>query len=135
MRRRELLKDEVVADLVEGQEWDRVNDPNVKKIVALVEATEKVEDARAIKDSLPEVTEGDHHALHLARVLGDREVPLDEGPKGYVEVHSASLMVVEQLLLDGDLGLTNSATTLASILQLKSNGPRIYKRTILSMLR
>lgn len=56
MRRRELLKDEVVADLVEGQEWDRVNDPNVKKIVALVEATEKVEDACAIKDSLLEVT-------------------------------------------------------------------------------
>lgn len=48
---------------------------------------------------------------------------MDEGPKGYVEVHSASLTVVEELLLDGDLGLTNSATTLASILQLKSNGP------------
>lgn len=46
MRRRllgDLLEDEVIADLVKGREWDRSSDPSSEVIVALVEASEKVE--------------------------------------------------------------------------------------------
>lgn len=37
---------------------------------------------RVIRDRLPKVTKGGCHALHLAAVLGDEEVPLDECPEG-----------------------------------------------------
>jgi hypothetical protein len=47
-------------------------------MVALVEIAEKVEDERAIGDKHPEVTKGGHNAFHLAVVLSDREVLLDE---------------------------------------------------------
>lgn len=62
----------------EGKEIER----SPKVIVALVETPKKVEDERVIEDRLPKVTKGGCHALHLAAVLGDEEVPLDECPEG-----------------------------------------------------
>lgn len=104
----ELLEDEVITDLVERQEHDQESDLSLEVIVALIEATKKVEDKRAIKDRLPEVTEGGRHAFHLMTVLNDGEVPLDEGLKGNIEVESTRLAVAEELLLYGTLGLVRA---------------------------
>ena len=43
-----------------------------------------------------------------------REVALDEGLEGGVEVESTSLASAEELLLNGNLDLTGSATMLAA---------------------
>jgi hypothetical protein len=48
----ELLKDEVIVNLVETWEREQTSDPSSKVIVALIEATEKVEDKCAIRDEL-----------------------------------------------------------------------------------
>lgn len=50
-----------------------MSDPTAEVIVALVEAVKEIEDERAIRDGLLDVTEGGCHALHLAAVLGYRE--------------------------------------------------------------
>jgi hypothetical protein len=59
-----------------------------------------------------EIMEGVCRALHLAAILGYGEIAPHEGPKGGVEVESTSLAVVEELLLNGNLGLTGSTTML-----------------------
>lgn len=90
-------------------------------IVALVEASEKVEDELAVRDRHLGAAEGDRYAFHLAAVVGDIEVPLDESLEGGVEVESTTLTIAEELP-DGNLGLTTSATTLAfDILQFNSD--------------
>jgi hypothetical protein len=81
----ELLEDEVVTD------------PNTYVIVALIEAMEKVEDEHAIRDGLPKIGEGCYDALHLAVVLNDWEVPLDEGGKCCVDVENVSLTITKEL--------------------------------------
>jgi hypothetical protein len=93
---------------VERQEHDQESDLSLEVIVALIEATKKVEDKRAIKDRLPELTEGGGHAFHLMTVLNGGEVPLDEGLKGNIEVESTRLAVAEELLLYGTLGLVRA---------------------------
>lgn len=103
----ELLEDEVIADLVEGRKWDQASDPSPEVIVALVEAPKKVEDKCAFGDGLSKVTKGGRCVLHPATILGDREVLLDKGREGVVEVESTSLTVAEELLLNGNLGLAN----------------------------
>jgi hypothetical protein len=67
-----------------------------------------------IRDRLLEVGVGAHHALHLTSVLGDREVLLDENPKGIIEVYNVSIMIAKELLLDGNPSLASSAATLAN---------------------
>lgn len=48
---------------------------------------------------------------------------MGKGPKGNVEVESASLAIAKGLLLDGNPGLTGNASTLANnILQLNFDG-------------
>jgi hypothetical protein len=47
-------------------------------VVALVETAKEVEDECTGGDRLPEVTESICHTLHLATILSDREVDLDE---------------------------------------------------------
>jgi hypothetical protein len=49
-----------------------------------------------------------------ATVLGDGEVPVDKVSEGGVEVKSTSLVVTEELVLDGNPVLADSATTLAN---------------------
>lgn len=85
-----------------------------KVIIALVEAVEKVENKCAIGDWLPEITDGGRHAFHLAAILSDREVPLDESLKGDVELECTSLTIIEELFLDINLGLADSAATLTN---------------------
>lgn len=47
--------------------------------------------------------------------------PLDEGPKGNVDVERTSLAVAEKLFFDGNPGLTVSATMLTNdVLQLNN---------------
>lgn len=46
------------------------------------------------------VTKGGFYALHLATVLDDREVLLDEGLEGDIEVESMSLVIAEELLIN-----------------------------------
>jgi len=92
-------------------------------VVPPVEATKEVEDERTIRDRLAEVTEGVRHALHLAAVLGDGKVALDEDSESGVEVESTSLAVAEELVLNGKPGLASGATALADdVLQLDGDG-------------
>jgi hypothetical protein len=51
------------------------------------------------------VTKGGCYALHLATVLDDREVLLDEGLEGDIQVESMSLVVAEELLINDNPGL------------------------------
>jgi hypothetical protein len=53
------------------------------------------------------------HALHLATLLSNGEVPLDEVTKGDVEMNGVGLTVVEELLLNGNPGMVSSAAALA----------------------
>lgn len=50
------------------------------------------------------------------------EKSLDKGPEGDIKAKSMSPVIAEELLLDGNLGLTGSATLLANdVLQLNSD--------------
>lgn len=92
--------------------------------MALVEAAKKVEGERMVGGRLPEMIEGGCDAFHLATVLGDKELHLNEDPEGGIEVESISLAIVEEVLLDGNLGPMSSATMLANgVLYLNSDRP------------
>jgi hypothetical protein len=54
----ELLKDEVVLDLLEGRERNGPHDQSPQVVVALAEATKEVEDEGTGGDRLAEATEG-----------------------------------------------------------------------------
>lgn len=59
------------------------------------------------------------NALHLATIHNDGEVALYKDLKSDVEVDDMGLAVAEKLVLDGNPGQTNSATTLVDdVLQL-----------------
>src|SRR6266540_7374738 len=110
-------------DLGEGGERHCPRDPSLHVVVPPVEATKEVEDERTIRDRLAEVTEGVRHALHLAAVLGDGKVTLDEDSESGVEVESTSLAVAKELVLNGKPGLASGATALADdVLQLDGDG-------------
>lgn len=107
---------------MKGREQDQASDPSAEVIVALVEALEKVEYVRVIGDRLLKVRGRPPCLLFV--VFGYREVPLDEGLEGGVEVESTSLASAEELLLNGNLDLTGSATMLANdVLQLNCYRP------------
>jgi hypothetical protein len=119
----ELLKDEVVLDLLEGRERNGPHDQSPQVVVALAEAKE-VEDEGTGGDRLAEATEGIVHALRLATLLTDGEVSLDEDPKGSVEVKGMILTDVEELV-DGNLGMMSSAATLTDdVLELDNDNTK-----------
>jgi hypothetical protein len=69
--------------------------------VAIAEAAEDVEDKVAVLHGAAQIAKGVHHGLHLAAVLTDAEVPLDEGAESCVKTESPGLGVAQELALDG----------------------------------
>jgi hypothetical protein len=95
------LQGKVVADLEEGREGTLAHDQRPEVGVAIAEATEDVEDEHAVLHGAAQITKWVCHGLHLAAVLIDAEVPLDEGAEGRVEAESPGLGVAQELALDG----------------------------------
>mgnify|MGYP000918335255 CR=1 FL=1 len=75
----------------------------------MTKTTQKVEDKRVVKNMLTKISKRFSQALHLATVLDDREVTLQEESEGGVEVEGTGLPIVEELGLKGNLGLVSSA--------------------------
>jgi hypothetical protein len=69
--------------------------------VAIAEAAEDVEDEDAVLHGAAQIAKWVRHGLHLAAVLADAEVSLDEGAEGCVETESPGLGVAQELALDG----------------------------------
>jgi hypothetical protein len=69
--------------------------------VAIAEAPEDVEDEHAVLHGAAQIAKGVRHGLHLAAVLTDAEVPLDEGAESCVEAESPGLGVTQELAFDG----------------------------------
>jgi hypothetical protein len=61
----------------------------------------------AVLNGFTEVGEGVSHAFHLAAVVVNGEHALGEGAELGVEEHGARLAVVEELLLEPELGDTS----------------------------
>ena len=72
-------------DLVEGGEGALAHDHRPEVGVAIAKAVEDVEDEHAVLHGAAHIAKGVRHGLHLAAVLTDAEVPLDEGAEGRVE--------------------------------------------------
>jgi hypothetical protein len=92
------LQGKVVADLEEGREGTLAHDQRPEVGVAIAEAAE---DEHAVLHGAAQITKWVRHGLHLAAVLTDAEVPLDEGAEGRVEAESPGLGVAQELALDG----------------------------------
>jgi hypothetical protein len=77
------------------------------------------------------------HALHLAAVLHDGEVSLDEASKGSTKEKSVSFTVAEEFLLDGNSSLADITTCSQTMLynSMVTVVPRIHERTTLSIYR
>jgi hypothetical protein len=69
--------------------------------VAIAEVPEDVEDEHAVLHGAAQITKGVRHGLHLAALLTDTEVPLDEGAESCVEAESPGLGVTQELAFDG----------------------------------
>jgi hypothetical protein len=68
---------------------------------ALGEAADDVEYQRTVADRFSKVSEGVGHVLEAAAVLRDGQVPLTEVAELGVEVEGASLLIPEELILEG----------------------------------
>jgi len=102
----DLLEKELVADGGEGGERAPAPEMDADVLVALVEPTKHVEDQGAVSDVLVEVSEVVGHLLEALAILGDGEITLSKRAKFGVEVEGAGLLVAEEVILDGELGLT-----------------------------
>ena len=70
-------------------------------LILLVQAAKNVEDEVPVRDRAVKIAKGVRHSLHLAAVLTDAEVPLDEGAESSVEAESPGLGIAQELALDG----------------------------------
>lgn len=98
----DLLEEELIADGGEGGEQVGTAEMDVDVVVPLVEATKQVQDQGAVTDDLTKINEIIGHHLELLTVVVDREINLSEGVEIGIKVESVSLLVAEEVLLDGD---------------------------------
>jgi hypothetical protein len=98
--------EEFVADGGEGGERAPAPEMDADVLVALVKPTKHVEGQGAVSDVLVEVSEVVGHLLEALAILGDGEVSLSKGAKLGVEVEGAGLLVADEMVLDGEPGLT-----------------------------
>jgi hypothetical protein len=87
----DLLKDEIIADVVEGGKRLRELEVDLHVGELLVQATHHVEDEGAVVDDLAEITEGLDHPLHLATIVADGVIALHEDMKLDVETKHGSV--------------------------------------------
>jgi hypothetical protein len=70
----------------------------------LVQAADDIEDEGAVMDDLAKATEGIRHGLHLAAIVVDEVVTLDEDVKLGVEMESPHLAIAKELRLNSKPG-------------------------------
>jgi hypothetical protein len=102
----ELLEKKLVPHDMKGGKGHDPLDQSLQEAVAGVEATQEVQHQGTVSHRLTEVTEGVRQALRLAVVLTHREVPLRELVELGVEVKGPSILVPEELFLEGEPRLT-----------------------------
>jgi len=74
----ELLHQQVCAGIQEAGEGTAAAEVEGDGGVAVVEATQKVEDDSLVRDDLTQVPKGIGHALEMPAVVGDRQIALAE---------------------------------------------------------
>jgi hypothetical protein len=98
-------------------------DESLQVTVAGDEATQKVQHQGAFGDRFAEVTEGVHHALHLAAILPHRVILLRELVELGVEVEGLSVPVPDELFLEGEPCMSAHVCLVADdVLQLDGDG-------------
>jgi len=119
----DLLEDEVVADLVEGGERLGALEVGLHVGEFLVQAAQHIEDEGAVVDDLAKVAESVGHPLHLAAVVADGKIALNEDTELGVEAEGAGFTIAEELFLDGDPSAASRALAGADRLhQLRGEG-------------
>jgi hypothetical protein len=106
----DLLEKELVVDGGKGGERALAPEMDADVLVTLVEPTKHVEDQCAVSDVLVEVSEVVGHLLEALAILGDGGITLRKHTKFGIEVEGAGLLVAEEVILDGELGLTGGGT-------------------------
>ena len=71
---------------------------------ALIEATDDIQDERAVGDILAEITDCIDHAFEAATVIRDREFALNKSAELRVEEEGASLPISKELGLNVEPG-------------------------------
>jgi hypothetical protein len=107
----ELLQDQVIPNLQEGQEWRVAPYDGAEVLKPRVQAAEDVEDEDSVVDRRPEVGQSIRHVLELAAVLAHGEITLHKVTKGSIKVKGALLTVSEKLVLDSQPQVARSGTT------------------------
>ena len=100
----ELLKEQIVAHVVEGRERSGLLEQGHHVAVLLVEAAQDIQNQGAVLDDLTQVPKIICHLLHALTVIGDREIALLEEAKLGVELKRASFTVAAELLIDAQPG-------------------------------
>jgi hypothetical protein len=106
----DLLEKELVVDGGKGGERALAPEMDADVLVTLVEPTKHIEDQCAVSDVLVEVSEVVGHLLEALAILGDGGITLRKHTKFGIEVEGAGLLVAEEVILDGELGLTGGGT-------------------------
>lgn len=98
-------------------------------IVLAIEATENIEYQGPIMDDFTKVTKSSGHTFHLAAVIIDRKIALDEHAELRIKVESTSFAVAQELLFDaGPGGAPRVAMDTNRVLELDSDSteqPRV----------
>jgi hypothetical protein len=86
----------------------------------LVQPTQDVQHENTVNDVNTEVNE----ALHLSTVVIDAKVAaLNEAPKGGIDMEGMGFMIAEEVVLQGQPGVTSRVTTLpGDVLQVGGDG-------------
>jgi hypothetical protein len=119
----ELLEEKIIPHDMEGGEGHDPLDDSLQVAVAGARSMQKVQHQSTVDDRLAEVTKGVRHALHMATVFPNTEIPLRELVELGVEVEGSSISVPEELFLEGEPCLSAHVRLIANdVLYLDGDG-------------
>jgi hypothetical protein len=95
------------VDLAEGREWAGALEVDAHVRELLVQDADDVEDEGAIVDDLAKIPKGIRYSLHLAAVVVDGEIALDEDAKVGIEMESPSFAIAKLLRLNSEPGVAS----------------------------
>jgi hypothetical protein len=98
--------------LLKRREWRHVREDSVKIVEVLVQPAENVQDEDAVGDINAEVDEGVDEALHLQAVVILVKIVLNKVLEGSIDVEGASLLVVDEAILQGQPGSVGNVAML-----------------------
>jgi hypothetical protein len=108
----DLLKEEFIADGGEGREGATTAEVDPDVPIPLVEPANHVEDQSAVSHVFAEVSEVGGHLLEVFAIVSDGKITLGKGAKLGVEVESTSLLIADEVVLDGDPGFVGGGAVL-----------------------